>query len=459
MLQAYVVLFALILAGCSLHPLRYEWPESGPLGRDLAAYTPPKELDNEIAVYDVEPEGTLTLRDAMALALLHNPGLRGFAWEVRAAEARALQASLPPNPEMGLEVENIAGSGGLSGTKAAETTLSLSQVFLLDGKLDKRIRLASLDRKLSTFEYEARRIDVLTVVTKRFIELLAATRRVGFTKQALSVAEHVLLIAQKRVQAGDASPVERTRASLTVATTRLAVKRAEREVEVARIHLAATWGGTESRFQTVTGTLDAIADIPDVKSLIELIGHNPDIARWAIEMARRNAALELAKAQATTDIEAEIGFRHLNESDDTALTLGISFPLQAFDRNQGGIQEARFNIAKASQEQRAAVVQVTAYILAAYQQLAAAQAEAVALKNEVLPAAQSSLDATREAFKSGKLGFIEVVDVERTLIDIQFQYVEALSSYHKAVADVERLIGHSLSDLPTPQDQPEETLK
>ncbi len=455
MLQARVIVVALILAGCTAHPLRYGWPEPEPLARGLPAYTPPMELDYKAEIYSIEPKDTLTLRDAMSLALLHNPGLKGFAWEVRAAEARTLQASLPPNPELGLEVENIAGSGGLSGTDSAETTLSISQVFPLNGKLDKRARLASLDRELATSQYKAKRIEVLTQVTHRFIELLAAKRRVELTEQALAVAEHVLLIAQKRVQAGDASPVEQTRASLTVATSRLAVKRAEREAEAGRVQLAATWGEAEPRFQAVAGAFDAVGSVPDLKRLTELIDHNPDVARRAIEMTRRKAELELAKTQGVADIEAEIGFRYLNESDDTALTLGVSFPLQVFDRNQGGIQEARFNIAKAAQQQRAALVRVSAYLSTAYKRLDAAHAEAVALKNEVLPAAQSSFDAIREAYKNGKLGFIEVADAERTFIDIQFQYVEALSAYHKAVADIESLIGRPLNEWHA--SQPEET--
>jgi hypothetical protein len=46
----------------------------------------------------VEPTGTITLRDALSAALLHHPELQAFSAEVRAREARALQAGLLPNP-------------------------------------------------------------------------------------------------------------------------------------------------------------------------------------------------------------------------------------------------------------------------------------------------------------------------------------------------------------------------
>src|SRR5262245_55870264 len=58
-----------------------------------------------------EPTGTISLRDALAAALLHNPELAAFSSEVRAREARALQAGLLPNPELDTEFEDFAGSG------------------------------------------------------------------------------------------------------------------------------------------------------------------------------------------------------------------------------------------------------------------------------------------------------------------------------------------------------------
>jgi cobalt-zinc-cadmium efflux system outer membrane protein len=95
------------------------------------------------------------LRQALALALLQNPELRAFAWDVRAAEARTLQAGLRPNPELGLEVENIAGTGVLQGGQSAETTLRLNQVIELGGKRARRLQVAAVERDLAAWDYEA----------------------------------------------------------------------------------------------------------------------------------------------------------------------------------------------------------------------------------------------------------------------------------------------------------------
>ena len=89
--------------------------------------------------------------------------MRAFSWEVRAGEARALQASLVPNPEIELEIEELKTSGdGGTGLGYAEYVISVAQAIELGGKRAKRMRLAEAERDLAAWDYEAKRVDVLT---------------------------------------------------------------------------------------------------------------------------------------------------------------------------------------------------------------------------------------------------------------------------------------------------------
>ena len=63
----------------------------------------------------------------------------------------------------------------------------------------------------------------------------------------------------------------------------------------------------------------------------------------------------------------------------------------------------------------------------------------------MLPGAQSAFDAVTEGYHIGKFDFLEMLDVQRTLFDVRGSYIDALAEYHKAVADVERLIGEPLN--------------
>ncbi len=260
-------------------------------------------------------------------------------------------------------------------------------------------------------------------------------------------AEQVLNTVTTLIKAGKVSPVEETRAKVALATNRIALERAQRALEAARKRLVATWGGTTPAFERVAGTLDVVAPVPSFEQVVKRLVQNPDIARWATEIAQRQAAVTLADAQRIPDPTIGGGVRYLNETGDSALVMAFSLPLPVFNRNQGRRLEARYLLAKAGEERQAAEVQARAALGEAYAALAAAFDEVTRLKNEVLPGARSTFAAAREGFRQGKFSFLEVLDAQRTLFEARAQYVEALAAYHRAVAKVERLIGEPLTAI------------
>ncbi len=390
---------------------------------------------------------------------MESPQLAGFAWEVRAAEAQTLQASQLPNPQIGIEVENFAGSGELNGFDGSETTVSVSQVFPLGGKVQRQTDLATLERDLASWDYETHRTEALVEATRRFVNVLAAQNQLRLAQQSQRLATLVHEAVTKRVDAGDAAPMETTRTGVLVAVSRIEAQRAQRSLRVARYRLAETWGSTKPRFESVVGPLDHVAAVPSFEALDRWVNDNPVVSRWATHIAQRRAAIELAKAQGVPDLEVEGGLRYLNESNDTALVVGLSLPLPLFNRNQGGVLEARYNLANADAQRHAATVRWGASLAAGYEELTSTHAEATALRDEVLPTARSAFEAVQSAFEQGGGGYLDMLDAQRTLTELQRQYIDALARYHHAVAEIEGLIGRPLHavDEPTTVKQTVET--
>src|SRR5882672_6297856 len=180
--------------GCGSILGKAVWPEPRPLRQDGLTYQPPPHSSAPAPGTSLhqEPTDVLTLPQTLALALLQNPELSAFAWEVRAAEARTLQAGLRPNPELGLDVENLAGTGAFRGGRSAETTLRLSQVIELGGKRSRRLRVAALERDLAAWDYETKRLEVLTAVAQTFVEVLRAQERLRAEEELVRLAAQVL---------------------------------------------------------------------------------------------------------------------------------------------------------------------------------------------------------------------------------------------------------------------------
>jgi cobalt-zinc-cadmium efflux system outer membrane protein len=74
-------------------------------------------------------------------------------------------------------------------------------------------------------------------------------------------------------------------------------------------------------------------------------------------------------------------------------------------------------------------------------------------ETSLIPQATSSLNSARSAYASGKSGFMELLDAERSLYQVRIDYYKALSKYADAVAALEKTAGVSLSTLPFGENQ------
>ncbi len=434
--------------GCASHSIDVPPPEPVHLGSDIPAFHAPEDPDlRQIAGADlVEPTGALVLRDAMALALMKNPELAAFSWEVRARDAEIVQANLRPNPRTAVEVENFAGSGEYDGFGNSETTVGLFQLFELGGKRGNRRSAAEQTRHLAAWDYETRRVDVLTELTRRYVVLVVAQEQAAVAGERVTVAEQILEAVSRRVAAGGTSAVEKGRAQVELQTTRIDLQRARREVAMEKQRLSAMWGETTPRFTEARGSIEEIAPVPPLEEIVARIDGNPDLARWATELAQREAIAALEHSQRIPSLELGVGVRHFATTDDNAFVAELVLPLPVFNRNQGAREAALRRVAMAREERRAASVLIGTRLVNVHQQLMLSEYESTKLRDEVLPEATATYESARTAYQRGRLRLTDVLDTQRTLFDLRSRYFDALGSYHVNRADIERLIGAPLDD-------------
>ena len=380
-----------------------------------------------------EPTGTITLNQAQALALMHNPELRAYSWEVRVQEEATLQAGLLHNPTIGADLQDIG--------VATQSTLSLSQTIELGGKRTKRREAAALSHDLAGLDYEAKRIEIFTQVSHAFIALLKAQEQRVLMEETLKIAEETARVVAERVKAGKVSPIEEIRANIVLAVAGIERDRTKKEIEAARKRLSATWGTTLPQFNRVEGTLGTVSPIPSFSKLTEHLSKNPELIRWMTELEQRRAFINVAQSQAVPDLTLIGGFRNYKSTGDNVFIIGLSLPLPIFNKNQGGIQQAENRLSKGEEEEKAAQVRVSAALSDAYRDLLTAHIEVTDLTEKVLPGATEAFEAMNEGYRLGKFGLLDVLDAQRTLFSSREQNLRALADYHHAVAKIAGLIG------------------
>ena len=444
-----IISSAIVFCGCG-----HQNNKAGPLDRNClrqetqTEYSPDKTNANIApASQSDDPTGTITLRDAVTLALVNNPKLKAFSLDIRAAEARKLQAGLLPNPEIDLEVEEFGGTGGRAGFDSSQTSIQIGQLIELADKRSKRTHLATLEKDLAELDFKSKRLDVMSDVARAFIDVLAAQEQLSLSKELVDLSEKAFSTVTERVRAGQDSPVEETKAKIALSNTRIEFERAGKELVSARHQLAATWGSSNPAFEKVSGGFYDLLAAPSLEELAGLISQNPDMARWPAEKERSRAALELEKAKAASDIKLGGGVQYFDEGDDSAFILGLSIPMPLFDRNQGNIQEAMYLLAKTEEQRKVVETDLRAALAKASTKLSSSFSEITIIKNDVLPLARSAFDAAGQGYREGKFEYLVVLDAQRTFFEVRGRYIEALAGFHKTRADVERLIGLDLDSL------------
>jgi cobalt-zinc-cadmium efflux system outer membrane protein len=397
-----------------------------------------------------EPSGELTLERIQSLAISRSPEIAAAESELRAREGGLLQAGARPNPELAGTSENHGGDTAKSG--GVQSTLQIEQRLELGGDRAARAGVAAAARDLARWDLESRRLDVAGRATRAYFDVLSAQRRMQLADDTVRLAEEVRSTVAARVEAGKVSPIEETRADVSLAAERIERDRAAAELEAARSRLAATWGSASARFDRVLGDLDAVPAIPTLDTVLTSLERNPDVARWTAEIAEREALLRVEQARAVPDVTVGGGYRHFELGTGAALVTA-TIPLPLFDRNRGAQIEARERIARAQHERRALAIRIRQLVEETHASLARAEREVRALREQVLPGAESVYAAVTEGYRLGKFGYMEVLDARRTLAGVRAQLALAQADLHRNYADLQRLTAPALHDTPNGEQQ------
>jgi cobalt-zinc-cadmium efflux system outer membrane protein len=430
-------LIATAVAGCSAATSPSSRHAATAPSRDAVVPLPSPSF----ATAEVNPTAVVGLQDAIALALLQNPELAEYSAQLRANEARVVQAGVRPNPEALVYVEDVLGTGRFRGGREAQLTLQLSQAIELGSKRAARVATATRAQDVATREYEAKRVDVLAQVTRHFIDVLAAQHAVALAETRRQLAQSTVEATIRQARAGAGSALDQRKATIERARLRMAAEHAEHELSGSRRQLAAVWGSGVAQFERVEGDLFSRHALPTYQQLTDRLTQAPDMLRQLSERDLREAEVRLADTKRIPSPILMAGVRHLEGPEDEAFLFGVQVPLPASDRNQGGRAEARALLAKSDEIRRATELRLRTVLFGLHQELRHASVALDALENDIVPQAEQSLSLSRDGFAQGRFSYLELADAERTLAAVKSERVETAANYHRLVLEIERLTG------------------
>lgn len=375
---------------------------------------------------------TITLAEALALAEESSALLAASHAAVEAAEARARQAGVVPNPELDVELENALGSGPYSGFGGAELTVAVGQRFERGGKRTARQALARAEADLAKINLLRAKADLARDVRTVFADLEGIEERLELGRHAVARAEELARTARLLVETGRDPPLRQLRAEAALAEARAAEQRIAAEVELARRGLASLTGLPEEDLAAAALLGKAMPQGPELTAV--------PLAVRAAEAERRviEARIDVERGAAVSDITGRAGIRGYAESDDVAFVAGISLPLVIHDRNRGGIEAARADLLAAEARLVQARLDAIREFRDAQSLLSAAEARLSALEGAGVEQAREAVRVARIGYAAGRFSLLEVLDAEAALNTTLTSIIEARRDRARALAALAR---------------------
>lgn len=388
-----------------------------------------------------ESPPSYTIEDLKAIARSVHPTLAAVEAGIEQAEGVLRQSRAYPNP-----VFAVAGGRGKprdGGDSRSESSFELVQPIELPGVRKWRARVTELGLEGAELERAVAESVIYASVVRLAYTVLAEGQRVDIARESARVAGRLDELLTRRVELGESSPLEAVKARSEWFARRRDVLDAESALDTARSALNVFCG---HRLGTRYDVVDVSHPAPPAKLPVDLVGRmragNPILARAEVEVRRAEAGIESEKKAALPQIDVFAG--HDTELDRTATSIGAGLRIPIWNRNRGAIEVATANRVRAASEKNALALELEAELARAATEYRRARA-AIDLHVEGWTAvAAESLRIATFSFENGEAALLDVLDAQRSRLDVQLAEVNARAALQLARAEIERLIGGSI---------------
>jgi cobalt-zinc-cadmium efflux system outer membrane protein len=386
---------------------------------------------------------SLALDQALARAAQADPTRAAVEARLKAADAGARQAGVRANPVVGLDLEDLTGTGPYSLADRAQATVYYQQSLERGGKREARTALARTEIDLVRLRHQTKVLDLFKEVELAWVEAMAAEAQVRLAKTRLDIAERARGEVDRRVKVARDPLFAGARADAQVAEARIVLSQAQMTADTARRTLASYWNGGVD-FEIDPSALEDTAAAQDMAGEASPV----DLALLDAERQTATARVRVEETKAVQDPTWRAGLRYLNEGRDMAVVVGGSIPLARYDTNRGAIERAQAERTAADADLLSGKVLRERQIAKLQADLAARASEARRIEAEVLPAAERTVALVREGFNRGGFSYLDVIEAQKVLIDARSRRLDALKAFHTHRAQLARLTGRHAALIP-----------
>jgi cobalt-zinc-cadmium efflux system outer membrane protein len=184
----------------------------------------------------------------------------------------------------------------------------------------------------------------------------------------------------------------------------------------------------------------------------DAFGKRPDLLALGYQERRADAQIELAKRLRFPDIALGVQYTQTGSGDPNAspviqpptLSVNLTGNLPIFYQQQGEILQAQADLATQSLTRAQTAAQIVSDVETAYAAYLATRTLVERMENALLASARKALDITKIQWLAGKANLTDYLAARNSFIQTNVEYIQDLTNYWTAVAQLEQAVGVEL---------------
>ncbi len=390
------------------------------------------------------------LQELIAEAARNSPEIGAAGNERLAAQHRVSPAGALDDPMLEAGVINVPlTSQNFRREDMTMKMLGLSQRFPFPGKRDLRQDVAVKDAESVAHGYQETVNRVIRDVKTAYFELAFIAESARLVEKNKQVLEQFLKISESRYSVGQGNQADVLKAQTQLSRMADELIKLGRERRVIEAELTRALGRGPEAGAPMPAALRLREAPLQFEALRETaLKERPQLLGLRSLVERGGKALDLARKDYYPDFDVKFSYGQrdktldgMRRDDMLSFTVAINLPVWRESKRDPRVAEA---IAMRNQAMDMYQAQLNEVSSKLRQQTANAEQSlksARLYETGILPQARLAVESSLAAYRVNRVDFLTLLDNQMTVLNYEVSHASALSSYNKALAEIELLTG------------------
>lgn len=408
-------------------------------------------------------------------AMRNNPQVKSFEYQRDAAEFRANAVRALPAPGLGMEFSQIPTSSANIVNGAIANTVSLSQMFMLGGKL---ASMAEVERRRGSVIGQngaAFQVQLRGRIKMAYYQLWLLDRQIEIRENALGLLETLVQTMRPHVLTNRMRQADLLTIQAEEAAERAKVqeKRARREGLLSQLNAlmgrtvlstpvaidtmlpAVAWRDGESlladrlrNHNPVLAAMDRMSDMNEAMMSSATKDLIPDVMLQVMIMRMPNGMILTGGQRSMEAVQASVAGMPMQKTDWMySLMVSVTLPFMPWssERSSGRADEARSTNLSIGAEREGMLRDMLASLRTAYVKYETNDSLAHQYAAEILPLSTGAAEAQTIAYLNGQVPITTVLDARRMELMKKEDHAMVLVERQMALVEIEMMVGSPLT--------------